>query len=83
MGKIERFWFWVERRFNRHFTKYRPNWLYNWFGLIGRHKAMMAACRRITMKDPMKIQQVAIKCETALKREAEDRAARLRAHQNG
>jgi len=48
---IERFWLIIERRFNRHLTKYRTNWLYNRIGLIARHKAMILACRRVAIKD--------------------------------
>jgi hypothetical protein len=70
---IERFWYLIEHRFHRALTEYRKNWLYNWVGLVARHKCMMAACRRIAIKNPVKIREIKVKCERALRREREDR----------
>ena len=66
---FERFWLKIEYRFNRHLTKYRPNWLYNWVGLIARHQATVLACQRVAIKDPVKLQKINIKCDKAIQRE--------------
>ena len=70
---VERFWYLVEHRFHRLLTIYRQNWFYNWIGLIARHNCMMLACRRVMIKDPVKIREINIKCERALKLEKQER----------